>query len=133
MGHAELRWTGCAAPEARAARPGCPELNGLAVRPEPLRSRGIGTALIRAAERLARERGIDVMGLGAGADNPRAAALYARSDTGLRWPVPTAGHIRTTRCPAGAGGLLHVSRQKAAASIGTQHSKALAQRTPASP
>ena len=46
--------------------------------PESLRSRGVGTALVRAAERLARERGIDVMGLGVGADNPRAAALYAR-------------------------------------------------------
>ncbi|MER7497310.1 GNAT family N-acetyltransferase [Streptomyces pharetrae] len=69
--------------------PGCPELNGLAVRPEPLRSRGIGTALIRTAERLARERGIDAMGAGAGA-NPRAAALYAR--LGHRPSVAYADH-----------------------------------------
>ncbi|MFF5304897.1 GNAT family N-acetyltransferase [Streptomyces sp. NPDC013161] len=75
VGHAEVRWTGCAAPEVQA---GCPEINGLFVWPEALRSRGIGAALVREAERLARLRGIDVMGLGVGDDNPRAAALYAR-------------------------------------------------------
>jgi GNAT superfamily N-acetyltransferase len=78
VGHAEVRWTGCAAPEVRAARPGCPEINGLFVWPEELRSRGIGSALIRAAEDLARGRGLPVIGLGVGADHPRAAALYAR-------------------------------------------------------
>ncbi len=78
VGHAEVRWTGCAAPEVRAARPGCPEINGLFVRPASLRSQGIGTALVRTAERLARERGVCLMGLGVGDDNPRAAALYAR-------------------------------------------------------
>ncbi|WP_033309685.1 GNAT family N-acetyltransferase [Streptomyces iakyrus] len=76
--HAEIRWTGCAAPEVRAARPGCPEINGLFVWPAPLRSRGIGTALVHTAERLAGERGIDAMGLGVGDGNPRAAELYAR-------------------------------------------------------
>ncbi|WP_369167903.1 GNAT family N-acetyltransferase [Streptomyces sp. R28] len=78
VGHAEVRWTGCAAPEARASRPGCPEINGLFVWPESLRSRGIGTALVRTAERMAKERGIGAMGLGVDDDNPRAAALYAR-------------------------------------------------------
>lgn len=37
---------------------GLPEINGLLVRPESLRSQGIGTALVHTAERLARERGI---------------------------------------------------------------------------
>ncbi|WP_030616355.1 GNAT family N-acetyltransferase [Streptomyces fulvoviolaceus] len=78
VGHAEVRWTGCHAPEVRAALPGCPDVNSLFVWPESLRSRGVGTALVRAAERLARERGIGVMGLGVGDHNPRAAALYAR-------------------------------------------------------
>lgn len=78
VGHAEVRWTGCAAPEVRAAHPGCPELNGLLVWPETLRSQGIGTALIRAAEELALARGVGVMGLGVDDENPRAAALYAR-------------------------------------------------------
>ncbi|GHK03015.1 GNAT family N-acetyltransferase [Streptomyces sp. NPDC003753] len=78
VGHAEVRWNGCAASEVRAARAGCPEINGLGVWPEELRSRGIGSALIRAAEDLARGRGRSVIGLGVAADNPRAAALYAR-------------------------------------------------------
>ncbi|NUP19401.1 MAG: GNAT family N-acetyltransferase [Streptomyces sp.] len=78
VGHTEMRWTGCADPEVRAACPGCPEIGGLAVWPEELRSRGIGTALVRAAEQLARERGLAVVGVGVAKDNPRAAALYAR-------------------------------------------------------
>ena len=78
VGHTEMRWTGCDAPEVRDARPGCPEIGGLAVWPEELRSRGIGSELIRAAEGLARERGLPEAGIGVGVDNPRAAALYAR-------------------------------------------------------
>ncbi|MGY1581818.1 GNAT family N-acetyltransferase [Streptomyces sp. MN13] len=78
VGHAEVRWTGCAAPEVRAVQPCCPEINGLLVSPPSLRSQGIGTALIRAAERLAAERGIAVMGLGVGRGNERAEALYGR-------------------------------------------------------
>ncbi|MFF9818562.1 GNAT family N-acetyltransferase [Streptomyces sp. NPDC014006] len=78
VGHAEMRWIGCGAPEVRRAAPGCPELNGLAVWPEHLRSRGIGSALIRAAEELARERGLPRAGMGVARNNPRAAALYAR-------------------------------------------------------
>ena len=56
----------------------CPEIGGLAVRPEELRSRGIGTELVRAAEELARTRGLTTVGIGVGQDNPRAAGLYAR-------------------------------------------------------
>ena len=78
VGHAEVRWTGCEAAEVRAAQPGCPELNGLFVWPGSLRSQGIGTALVRAAEALASARGTGLVGLGVGDDNPRAAALYAR-------------------------------------------------------
>ncbi|MFJ8536727.1 GNAT family N-acetyltransferase [Streptomyces sp. NPDC093591] len=78
VGHVEMRWTGCDAAAVRAARPGCPEINGLGVWPEELRSRGIGTALIHAAEELAAERGITTVGIGVAKDNPRAAALYAR-------------------------------------------------------
>jgi GNAT superfamily N-acetyltransferase len=74
VGHAEMRWSGCDAPEVTTD---CPEIGGLGVR-EELRSRGIGTALIRAAEGLARERGLPVVGIGVGLDNQRAAALYGR-------------------------------------------------------
>lgn len=75
VGHTELRWTGCAAPEITAD---CPEIGSLAVWPEELRSRGIGSALVRAAEELARGRGLGVVGIGVGKDNKRAGALYTR-------------------------------------------------------
>ncbi|MET9911317.1 GNAT family N-acetyltransferase [Streptomyces sp. NPDC006476] len=78
VGHAEVRWTGGRAPEVRAAHPDCPEINGLFVWPESVRSLGVGTALIHAAEELALRRGLGLMGLGVGEDNARAAALYAR-------------------------------------------------------
>ncbi|MGW2300411.1 GNAT family N-acetyltransferase [Streptomyces sp. NPDC001809] len=77
VGHGQVRWDGCAAPEVRAAVGECPEFNGLDVR-EGLRGQGVGTALVRAAEALVRERGGTVLGLGVGDGNPRAAALYAR-------------------------------------------------------
>ncbi|MFB4317747.1 GNAT family N-acetyltransferase [Actinomadura sp. 21ATH] len=77
-GNCEVRWNGCAAPEVRAVTAGCPEVNGLHV-VDALRSRGIGTALIRRAERLAARRGARLIGLGVDDHgNPRAAALYAR-------------------------------------------------------
>ncbi|MDV9175365.1 GNAT family N-acetyltransferase [Streptomyces sp. W16] len=101
VGHAELRWTGCDAREVRAARPGCLEIGGLGVWPEELRSRGIGTALIRAAEELAVERGITDVGVGVAKDNPRAAVLYARlgyaplTDYYDRWSYETTdGRLR---------------------------------------
>ncbi|MFE0254468.1 GNAT family N-acetyltransferase [Streptomyces sp. NPDC059010] len=78
VGHTEMRWTGCADPRVRAVRPGCPEIGGLAVWPEELRSHGIGTTLVGAAEQLARARDLTVAGIGVAKDNPRAAALYAR-------------------------------------------------------
>ncbi|MFE0649787.1 GNAT family N-acetyltransferase [Streptomyces sp. NPDC059534] len=77
VGNGQVRWDGCAAPEVRAVLDDCPEFNGLDV-VAGLRGRGIGTALVRAAEELARARGGAVLGLGVGHDNPRAAALYAR-------------------------------------------------------
>jgi GNAT superfamily N-acetyltransferase len=75
VGHTEVRWIGCEAPEVPVD---CPEIGGLGVWPEELRSRGIGTQLIWAAEELARERALSVVGIGVGRENPRAAALYAR-------------------------------------------------------
>ncbi|GGQ01621.1 hypothetical protein GCM10010266_26400 [Streptomyces griseomycini] len=74
VGHAEVRWGGCADPGVRAARPGCPEINGLGVWPERLRSRGIGSALLRRAEAPARERGHTAVGLGVASGTPRARA-----------------------------------------------------------
>jgi GNAT superfamily N-acetyltransferase len=75
-GRGEILWHGCAAPEVNQRYPRCPELNGLEVWPAERRSQGTGTAVIRAAETLARERGCHQIGLGVDDDNPRAAALY---------------------------------------------------------
>ncbi|MDT0341470.1 GNAT family N-acetyltransferase [Streptomyces litchfieldiae] len=78
VGACEVRWDGCAAPEVREVVGNCPEINGLFVWPESLRSQGIGTAFIRTAEDRARERGVERLGLGVTEDNVRAAALYRR-------------------------------------------------------
>ncbi len=78
VGHAEIRWNGCASAEVRKRLPRCPEISALDVWPPGMRSRGIGTALIAAAERLARARKIREIGLGVADDNLRAAALYLR-------------------------------------------------------
>ncbi|NGO72425.1 GNAT family N-acetyltransferase [Streptomyces boncukensis] len=78
VGSCEVRWDGCAAPEVQAVHAGCPEVNGLGVWPETLRSQGIGTGLIREAERLATARGCRSIGLGVERNNPRARALYRR-------------------------------------------------------
>ncbi|GGM13062.1 hypothetical protein GCM10010129_66410 [Streptomyces fumigatiscleroticus] len=99
-GHTEVRWGGCADPAVRAARPGCPEIDALAVA-EHLRSRGIGGALVRRAEELARRRGHTAVGLGVADDNPRAAALYAR--LGYR---PLTAYLDRWSC-TGADGTLH--------------------------
>ncbi|WP_045743829.1 MULTISPECIES: GNAT family N-acetyltransferase [Actinoplanes] len=77
VGSTELLWQGAKESPVRARFPGCPEINGLVVVPEH-QSRGIGTALIRTAERLAADRRRHRIGLGASDGNPRAAALYLR-------------------------------------------------------
>lgn len=54
-----------------------PELKNLNVRGAH-RSRGVGSALIRAAEELCRAQRADRMQVGVSLDNPRARALYER-------------------------------------------------------
>lgn len=81
---------------------GTPQLKNLNVRVAQ-RSRGVGSALIRAAEELCRERGAGQMEVGVGTDNPRARALYERlgyRGTGEQATVTyqyldDAGHRRT--------------------------------------
>jgi RimJ/RimL family protein N-acetyltransferase len=88
VGTGEILWQGCAAPEVTQRYSRCPELNGLAVWPAELQSQGIGTAVVRAAEARAHERGYHQIGLGVTDDNPRAAALYQRlgyQETGCRY------------------------------------------------
>ena len=64
-------------PEVRRHLPGVPRLDHLEV-PGPLQRRGIGTALIRAAEDTARQLGHEWIALGVGLENLGARRLYAR-------------------------------------------------------
>jgi GNAT superfamily N-acetyltransferase len=77
VGHGLIHWPGPREPAVAASLPRCPEIYNLGVR-EPLRSRGIGTRLVRALERLASERGKRRVGLGVALANSRARALYER-------------------------------------------------------
>lgn len=82
-----ILWDGCVTPEVRAALPEAVEISNLHVRPEA-RDNGVGSALIRAAERRAAARGSAVLAISVGIDNPRAAALYDRlgyRPVGLQW------------------------------------------------
>lgn len=79
-----------------------PELKNLNVRAAH-RSRGVGSALVRAAEELCRAQGADRMQVGVGLDNPRARTLYERlgyvgtgeQDTVTYQYVDDNGHQRT--------------------------------------
>jgi GNAT superfamily N-acetyltransferase len=64
-------------PEVRRQLPGVPRLDHLEVL-GPLWGRGIGTALICAAEATARQLGHEQIALGVGVDNPKARRLYER-------------------------------------------------------
>ena len=83
-GSCEVRWDGPAATDVRKTGEECPELNGLVVWPEAMRAREVGSALISAAESLARERGRKRIGLGVEAGNSRAASLYTRLGYSVR-------------------------------------------------
>ena len=93
VGHVLVAWAGAPEEPVASALPGCPTLEDLAVRPDR-RSRGIGSRLLAAAERLAAGRGCPRIGLAVGLGNDRARALYGRCgyvDAGLgpfvvRWP-----------------------------------------------
>jgi ribosomal protein S18 acetylase RimI-like enzyme len=85
-GSCVLRWNGWAGTAVGAHLRDCPEITNLHVVKE-LRSQGIGTALIGAAEDRARAAGFERISIGVAEENPRAAKLYERlgyDDTGLR-------------------------------------------------
>lgn len=88
VGAEEILWRGCGEPAVQERYPDCPEINGLGVWPPGQRSRGVGTALIGMAEKLAARRGYRQIGLGVDERNRRAAALYLRigyHKTGCRY------------------------------------------------
>lgn len=81
-----VHWAGPRQPAVQAIHPGCPEIFRLHVR-RHYRSMGLGTRLIEAFERLARERGHRQIGLGVTYANPQALLLYQR--LGYGEPAPS--------------------------------------------
>jgi GNAT superfamily N-acetyltransferase len=75
VGHALLRWEGAADEPVRSALPGCADVEDLFVVPG-LRSRGIGSRLLEAVERLAGGRGCARIGMSVDVANVRARELY---------------------------------------------------------
>ena len=85
VGHLLVTWIGPDYPPVRQLVPDCAHISAAGV-VAPLRSRGIGTALVTAAEILASRRGHQMVGLVVATDNPRAQALCLRlgyADVGL--------------------------------------------------
>jgi ribosomal protein S18 acetylase RimI-like enzyme len=86
-------------PELRTHLPGVALLTHLEVTPAR-RNQGIGTELLRAAERRLSAMGHDQVALGVGLDNPAALRLYRRRGY-EEWPH---GKVDTTRTEYGANG-----------------------------
>lgn len=77
LGVLMVQWAGCVGPRAAAAHPEAVEFNHVQVRGSA-RGRGVGTALLVAAERLAAARGVATAAVGVAEDNPGARRLYER-------------------------------------------------------
>jgi GNAT superfamily N-acetyltransferase len=77
VGDVYLAWEPADVPQVRRHLPGVPQLIHLEVL-GPLQRRGIGTALLRAAEDTARQLGHEQLTLAVGVDNPDARRLYQR-------------------------------------------------------
>jgi ribosomal protein S18 acetylase RimI-like enzyme len=85
VGHALLRWEGAETEPMHSRLIGCADVEDLFVVPG-LRSSGIGSRLLDAAERLAGERGRGRIGMSVDVANVRARGLYERRgyrDAGL--------------------------------------------------
>ncbi len=77
VGHVLLKWGGNGEEPMASALVDCPDLEDLLVAPAH-RRRGIGSALLAAAEGLARQAGYARIGLDVGVGNGLARALYDR-------------------------------------------------------
>lgn len=77
VGTCVVSWTGAREPEFRQIFPQTIEIAGVHVG-EAWRGRGVGTALIAAAEQMALEAERPRIIIGVADDNPRAMALYTR-------------------------------------------------------
>lgn len=78
VGHLNLKWLGNEEPEVQAYVAKTPELSQISVWPQEMRSQGIGTRLIAAAEAMIVVRGYAQVGLGVEVTNLRARHLYER-------------------------------------------------------
>jgi ribosomal protein S18 acetylase RimI-like enzyme len=86
VGHLLIKWNGFG-PVMPESLKNIPELNSFEVA-ESSRGKGVGTSLIKAAENLAKQKGVKTIGLLVNPDNPRAKLLYERlgyhdSETGI--------------------------------------------------
>ncbi|MFN8542006.1 MAG: GNAT family N-acetyltransferase [Thermomicrobiales bacterium] len=85
IGHLFLKWSGPHDPQVAAKITDCAEIEDFVVVPA-LRSQGIGSRALDHAAALAREHGLQRLGLSVGLDNPRARAPTNASAS----PTPTA-------------------------------------------
>ena len=92
VGAGFIHWLGPRDPQIAELLPDCPEIFRLEV-VQAYRSKGIGAALVRRLEALARARGLARIGLGVGMANHRARRLYER--LGYR---PAAAPAYVDRC-----------------------------------
>lgn len=82
LGAGVIQWGGCVGERAQQAFPQAIEINHLQVR-DGFRGRGVGTALITAAERLIAEAGKTQAAVAVADDNPGAQRLYATLGYGV--------------------------------------------------
>lgn len=75
IGHLLLKWNGSEHEFVRRRVPSCAEVEDFVVDPG-LRGRGVGGALLDAADTQCRERGVTRLGLAVGLGNPSARAIY---------------------------------------------------------
>lgn len=86
VGHGVITWAGFLEESVRTALPDCPAIGYLHVE-QAHRGKGVGSAIVGAAEERIVARGFRRAGLGVGIDNPQAARLYERlgyRDTSVR-------------------------------------------------
>ncbi|MDO8513525.1 MAG: GNAT family N-acetyltransferase [bacterium] len=80
VGHLDIRWQGCKNEKVKNFVGECPELSAIAVRPN-FRSKGIGTNLVKSAEKIVANERFEQVGIGVGIENERAKKLYERLGT----------------------------------------------------